>query len=77
MAPTSSIDSSLELIERLELPTPLTLAGVSMGGAISVLFAERHPELVNGLILVDPAGFPMPMPLAVEAAAACRGSASS
>lgn len=56
----------LEMIRRLELPTPLTLAGVSMGGAISVLFAERHPELVNGLILVDPAGFPMPMPLAIE-----------
>jgi pimeloyl-ACP methyl ester carboxylesterase len=55
-----------ELIERLALPTPLTLAGVSMGGAISVLFAERHPELVNGLILVDPAGFPMPMPIAIQ-----------
>jgi pimeloyl-ACP methyl ester carboxylesterase len=55
-----------ELIERLQLPTPVTLAGVSMGGAISVLFAERHPELVNGLILVDPAGFPMPMPFAIQ-----------
>jgi pimeloyl-ACP methyl ester carboxylesterase len=56
----------LELIRELQLPTPLTLGGVSMGGAISVLFAERHPELVNGLILVDPAGFPMPMPLAIQ-----------
>jgi pimeloyl-ACP methyl ester carboxylesterase len=56
----------LQLIERLKLRTPLTLAGVSMGGAISVIFAERHPELVNGLILVDPAGFPMPVPLAVK-----------
>ena len=56
----------LQLIEGLKLRTPLTLAGVSMGGAISVLFAERHPELVNGLILVDPAGFPMPLPLAVK-----------
>ena len=56
----------MQLIERLKLRTPLTLAGVSMGGAISVIFAERHPELVNGLILVDPAGFPMPMPLAMK-----------
>ena len=56
----------LQLIEGLKLRKPLTLAGVSMGGAISVLFAERHPELVNGLILVDPAGFPMPLPLAVR-----------
>ena len=57
----------LELIERLKLRTPLTLAGVSMGGAISVIFAERHPERVNGLILVDPAGFPLPLPLDGEA----------
>jgi pimeloyl-ACP methyl ester carboxylesterase len=55
-----------ELIERLALDTPVTLAGVSMGGAISVLFAQRHPQLVNGLILVDPAGFPMPLPLTLE-----------
>ncbi|HEY8154894.1 MAG TPA: alpha/beta hydrolase [Myxococcota bacterium] len=56
----------LELIQKLGLRTPLTLGGVSMGGAISVLFAERHPELVNGLILVDPAGFPMPTPPALK-----------
>jgi len=52
----------LQLIERLELRTQVTLAGVSMGGAISVIFAERHPERVNALILVDPAGFPLPLP---------------
>jgi pimeloyl-ACP methyl ester carboxylesterase len=26
-----------------------------------VIFAERHPELVNGLILVSPGGFPITM----------------
>ena len=55
-----------ELIARLGLHTPVTLAGVSMGGAISVIFAERHPERVNGLILVDPAGFPLPLPLVAK-----------
>jgi pimeloyl-ACP methyl ester carboxylesterase len=55
-----------ELIERLKLRSPVTLAGVSMGGAISVIFAERHPERVNGLILVDPAGFPLPLPLSAK-----------
>lgn len=55
-----------ELIERLDLRTPLTLTGVSMGGAISVLFAERHPERVNAMILVDPAGFPLPVPFSVR-----------
>jgi pimeloyl-ACP methyl ester carboxylesterase len=56
----------VELIERLKLRTPVTLAGVSMGGAISVIFAQRHPERVNGLILVDPAGFPLPLPFAAQ-----------
>lgn len=50
----------LELVGKLKVKTPLTLAGFSLGGAISVIFAERHPELVNGLILVSPAGFPLP-----------------
>lgn len=55
-----------ELIERLAIRTPVTLSGVSMGGAISVLFAERHPERVRALILVDPAGFPLPLPFAAK-----------
>jgi len=55
-----------ELIERLSIRTPVTLAGVSMGGALSVLFAERHPERVQALILVDPAGFPLPLPFAAK-----------
>jgi len=51
----------LELVGKLQVKTPLTLVGFSLGGAISVIFTERHPDLVKGLILVDPAGFPMPM----------------
>ena len=35
------------------------LAGVSMGGAISVHFANRHPEMIKKLVLIDPAGMPM------------------
>jgi len=31
------------------------LAGLSMGGALSVRLAERHPELISGLLLVNPA----------------------
>lgn len=56
----------LELIQTLKLATPLRLVGVSMGGAIVVGFAERHPELVHSLVLVDPAGFPLPMPLSAR-----------
>jgi len=31
------------------------IAGFSMGGALSVRLTERHPELVTGLILLNPA----------------------
>ena len=51
----------LELVGKLKVKTPLTLVGFSLGGNISVIFAERHPELVKGLILVSPGGFPTPM----------------
>ena len=33
----------------------LFIAGFSMGGALSVRLTERHPELVTGLILLNPA----------------------
>jgi pimeloyl-ACP methyl ester carboxylesterase len=51
----------LELVGKLNVKTPLTLAGFSLGGNISVVFAERHPEMVKGLILVSPGGLPQPM----------------
>lgn len=34
---------------------PLILVGHSQGGLESLLFADRHPERVAGLVLVDPA----------------------
>ncbi len=39
---------------------PVVLVGNSMGGLVSVLLAARRPELVRGLVLVDPA-LPAPM----------------
>jgi pimeloyl-ACP methyl ester carboxylesterase len=38
--------------------TKFTLGGNSMGGGISYAFARSRPEMLEGLILVDPSGAP-------------------
>ena len=44
-------------------PTPVALAGHSMGGALAVLAAVDQPELVEKLILLSPAGLPLNKPM--------------
>jgi pimeloyl-ACP methyl ester carboxylesterase len=39
-----------------ELPAPFDLLGNSLGGAIALVLAERHPGLVRRLVLAAPAG---------------------
>lgn len=46
----------LEIIDRLELTEPIGLIGLSMGGLISAEFAARHPERVERVVLLVPAG---------------------
>jgi pimeloyl-ACP methyl ester carboxylesterase len=41
---------------------PIHLVGSSMGGAISAKFAAVYPHMVLRLMLVAPAGLPVPMP---------------
>ena len=55
-----------DLIEVLDLPGPVDIAGLSMGGAVSIGFADHHPEMARRLALFDPAGFPMPSPPAMK-----------
>lgn len=43
------------LFESWELPKA-TVVGLSMGASIATGFALRHPQRVNGLVLVDPGG---------------------
>jgi len=49
-----------DLIEALDLVGPVDIVGLSMGGAVSIGFADRHPEMVRRLALFGPVGFPMP-----------------
>jgi pimeloyl-ACP methyl ester carboxylesterase len=42
------------LIDAAGLPTPLVLVGHSIAGLHLRVFADRYPELVAGMVLVDP-----------------------
>lgn len=48
------IDDIVELIAAAQLPTPLVVVAHSYGGLIADLLARTHPELVSGLVFVDP-----------------------
>jgi pimeloyl-ACP methyl ester carboxylesterase len=45
------------LIEGLDLSTPLSLVGYSMGGANVVDYAASYPEQIKQLVLLAPAGY--------------------
>jgi pimeloyl-ACP methyl ester carboxylesterase len=52
-------DVVVEALERTEgLPRPVDLLGHSLGGAVALDVARRHPRLVRRLVLVDAAGLP-------------------
>ena len=44
-----------EALKRAKIDGPYVLVGHSMGGYESLLFADRHPPLVLGIVLIDPA----------------------
>ena len=48
-----------ELLDALDFPRPMALAGLSMGGAIVARFTQKRPDQVKSLLLLDPAGLPM------------------
>jgi pimeloyl-ACP methyl ester carboxylesterase len=51
----SNRDVIADFAEAVSPGHPVTLIGNSMGGLISLLAAERYPEVVDGLVLIDPA----------------------
>jgi pimeloyl-ACP methyl ester carboxylesterase len=58
----------LEILQKLEIKLPVHLVGLSMGGAVAVTFADRHPDMVSKICLIAPAGFPIKQPLPVKLA---------
>lgn len=54
----------LELLGALKIDGPVSLVGLSMGGAVATIFSARHPERVEKLVLIAPAGFPVKLPVA-------------
>jgi pimeloyl-ACP methyl ester carboxylesterase len=47
----------LELLDSQKIKAPADVVGVSMGGAITVRFIDRHPDRVRRFALFAPAGF--------------------
>ncbi|MEO8354713.1 MAG: alpha/beta hydrolase [Chloroflexota bacterium] len=45
-----------DLLDALRLTRPVSLIGLSMGGPITAAYTALHPERVDKLVLVDPAG---------------------
>jgi pimeloyl-ACP methyl ester carboxylesterase len=58
----------IELLHKLNIKLPVHIVGLSMGGAISVIFADRHPEMVSTISLIAPAGFPVKQSFAIKLA---------
>ena len=55
---SAQADMLAELIERLQLGRPIVV-GHSMGGALGLALAQRHPERASGLVLLAPLTHPV------------------
>nr|WP_202881326.1 alpha/beta fold hydrolase [Pedococcus badiiscoriae] len=59
---STSVHANADLLARFVrevVGRPAVLVGNSMGGMVSLLMAAAHPELVEGLVLIDPS-IPVP-----------------
>jgi len=50
------VNQLADLLDALRFTQPVNLIGLSMGGLIASAFTVRHPQRVNKLTLIDPAG---------------------
>jgi pimeloyl-ACP methyl ester carboxylesterase len=49
----TTVDDLNKVLESSKIDTPVILVGHSVGGIYSRLFADKYPEKVSGLVLVD------------------------
>ncbi|GAB3588374.1 alpha/beta fold hydrolase [Calidifontibacter terrae] len=59
---SSAVRANVDLVRRFiqeVVGEPVVLVGNSMGGLISAMVADQHPDLVRAMVLLDPA---MPVP---------------
>ncbi len=62
-------DYAIPFLERVREALDITgfhLAGNSMGGLMSWLYAVRYPQHVNKLVLLDPVGYEQPLPAVMD-----------
>ncbi len=52
-----------DLLTALQIPRPVSLVGLSMGGPITAGFTSQNPAWVHKLCLLDPAGFQAGRPM--------------
>lgn len=56
-----------DLLERVSPDGKAAIVSLSMGGPIAAEFARKHPERVGSMVFIDPAGFDLGLPAAVQA----------
>jgi pimeloyl-ACP methyl ester carboxylesterase len=47
-------DQLAGLIDGLDINDPFAVVGLSMGGPVAARYAQQHPDLVNGVVLISP-----------------------
>ena len=55
-APDLFADQLRELVATLELPAKFHVVASSMGSIVTAVFANRHPDVLDRVVLVSPAG---------------------
>lgn len=65
VGPAGVMEHLTALLDTLPADQPIGVIGASMGGAVAMELARRHPDRIERLLLLSPAGLdgqPMPLP---------------